>query len=187
MKFFQKHRTILCLCEGAILLALAQVLGYLKFWRMPWGGSVTLCMVPVLLYAVRWGLGPGLGVGFLLGCLQFLLDGGFVIGWQSILGDYVFSYLVLGFAGLFRGRKNGCIWGTLTGCALRWTVLFITGAVVWGEYMPDVFFGLTMTSPWLYSALYQTAYMVPNTALCLLVFALLSRYMKKYLTGKDLR
>ena len=61
--------TLRMLTEGAIFVAAAQVLSYLKLWRMPWGGSVTLAMVPILLYAVRWGLGPGLLAGFVYGIL----------------------------------------------------------------------------------------------------------------------
>ena len=45
--------TLRALTEGAILVAAAQVLCYLKLWRMPWGGSVTLAMIPILVYAVR--------------------------------------------------------------------------------------------------------------------------------------
>ena len=31
----KRKMTLRCLCEGALLLALAQVLGYLKLWRGP--------------------------------------------------------------------------------------------------------------------------------------------------------
>ena len=52
--------TLRALTEGAIMVAAAQVLSMIKLWEMPWGGSITLAMIPILLYAVRWGLGPGL-------------------------------------------------------------------------------------------------------------------------------
>ena len=61
--------------EGALFIAIAQVLSMLKLWEMPWGGSVTLAMVPILLFAVRWGVGPGLAAGFVFGILQFTFDG----------------------------------------------------------------------------------------------------------------
>ena len=48
------------LTEGAVLVAVAQILSYIKLWEMPWGGSVVLAMVPMILFAVRWGVGPGL-------------------------------------------------------------------------------------------------------------------------------
>ena len=71
------------LCEGAVLVAVAQILSYLKLWEMPWGGSVVLSMIPLVLYAVRWGLGAGLLGGFAFGVLQFMFDGGFAIGSPS--------------------------------------------------------------------------------------------------------
>ena len=97
MNMKQSNKLVLrALVEGAIMVALAQVLSYLKIWRMPWGGSVVLSMVPLVLFAVRWGLWPGLLAGFVYGVLQFTLDGGFVLGWQSIIGDYLAAFLVIG-------------------------------------------------------------------------------------------
>ena len=52
------------LAYTGMALALAYALSYVKLWRMPWGGSVTLAMVPIVLYAVRWGVGSGLLAGF---------------------------------------------------------------------------------------------------------------------------
>ena len=159
--------TLRALTEGAILIAAAQVLSYLKLWRMPWGGSITLAMVPIILYAVRWGLGPGLLAGFVYGVMQFMFDGGIALGWQSIIGDYLI--------------------GTVIGGLCRFLVHYVVGATVWGEYMPESFFGMTMHSPWFYSLLYNLAYMLPNILICLLVFALLWVPMRKYLTGADLK
>ncbi len=183
----KKHLLLRALVEGAIMVALAQVLSYLKIWRMPWGGSVTLAMVPIVFYAVRWGLGHGLLAGFALGTLQFLFDGGFVIGWQSIVGDYLLAYTALGLAGLFRGQKYGVFFGALVGGAGRFLVSYITGATLWAEYMPDEFFGMTMTSPWIYSLLYNLAYMLPNIIITVLIFVLLYKPLRRYILAEDLQ
>ncbi len=175
------------LCEGAMLVALAQILSYIKLWEMPWGGSVVLSMVPLVLYAVRWGLGPGLLASFVFGVLQFVFDGGFAIGWQSIIGDYLVAFTVLGLAGLAKGKKGGIFVGTVIACAARFLVHYVVGATVWGAYMPEEFFGITMTTPWFYSLLYNVAYMGPNIIITLVVFGLLWRPMKKYLTGSDIQ
>ena len=179
--------TLRALTEGAILIAAAQVLSYLKLWRMPWGGSITLAMVPIILYAVRWGLGHGLLAGFVYGVMQFMFDGGIALGWQSIIGDYLLAYAALGFAGLAHGKKGGIFIGTVIGGLCRFLVHYVVGATVWGEYMPETFFGMTMHSPWFYSLLYNLAYMLPNIIICLVVFALLWVPMRKYLTGADLK
>ena len=179
--------TLRAMTEGAILIAAAQVLSYLKLWRMPWGGSITLAMVPIILYAVRWGLGNGLIAGFVYGVMQFMFDGGISIGWESIIGDYLLAYTALGFAGLAHGKKGGIFIGTVIGGLCRFLVHYVVGATIWGEYMPESFFGMTMHSPWFYSLLYNLAYMLPNILICLLVFALLWVPMRKYLTGADLK
>ena len=179
--------TLRALTEGAVMVAAAQVLSMLKLWEMPWGGSVTLAMIPILLYAVRWGLVPGLLSGFVFGVLQFAFDGGFAIGWQSIIGDYLLAFAVLGLAGLAHGKQAGIFTGTLIGGFARFLVHYVVGATVWAEYMPESFFGMTMHSPWFYSCLYNLAYMLPNIAICLVVFGLLYKPMGRYLRGEDIK
>ena len=44
------HLRVRALTEGAILVAVAQVLSYLKLFELPNGGSVTLAMFPILLF-----------------------------------------------------------------------------------------------------------------------------------------
>ena len=174
------------LCEGAIMVAIAQILSYIKLWEMPWGCSIVLAMVPIILFSVRWGLGSGLLAGFVFGVLQFMFDGGFAIGWQSIIGDYLLAFTVLGLAGLMKGKKLGVFWGTLIGGVARFLVHYVVGATIWAAYMPDTFFGMTMTSPWIYSLLYNIAYMGPNIVITLVIFGLLYVPMKKYMLGQDI-
>ena len=182
----QKRSFVRALVEGAMLVAVAQVLSMIKLWEMPWGGSVVLAMVPIILYAVRWGLREGLIAAFVFGVLQFMFDGGFAIGWQSILGDYLVAFTALGLAGLVSGKKGGILTGTLIGGFARFLVHYVVGATVWAEYMPDSFFGMTMHSPWFYSMLYNGSYMLIDMVLCLVVGALLFKPLEKYIRGQDL-
>ena len=176
------RKNVLSMVEGAIMVALAQILSLIKLWEMPWGGSVVLAMVPLVLYAVRWGVAKGLTAAFVFGVLQFVYDGGFAIGWESIIGDYLLAFAVLGLAGLVRGKKGGIFTGTLIAGLARFLVHYVVGATIWAAYMPETFFGLTMTTPWVYSALYNIAYMGPNILITLVVFGLLSATpARKYL------
>ena len=179
--------TLRALTEGAIMVAVAQVLSLIKLWEMPWGGSITLAMVPILLYAVRWGLGGGLLAGFVFGVLQFAFDGGFAISWQSIVGDYLLAFAALGLGGLVSGKKNAIFTGTVIGGLARFLVHYVVGATVWAEYMPESFFGMTMHSPWFYSLLYNLAYMLPNIVICLVIFAIINKPLGKYIRGEDLK
>lgn len=175
------------LCEGAIFVAMAQILGYIKLFSLPNGGSITLNMLPIFIYCARWGFGPGMLASIALSLLQLLLDGAYAWGWQSIIGDYIIAYSVLGLAGLFHKQKNGFFIGTVAGSLARFVAAWVVGATVWGEYMPESFFGMTMTSPWFYSALYNGSYLLINTVLCLLVGALVWKSLGKYIRGEDLR
>lgn len=166
---------------------MARILGLLKLWEMPWGGAITLAMRPIFLFAVRWGPRCGLLGAFVFGWLQLIYDGGFAISWQSLLGDYILAFTTLGLAGFFRGKRGGVFWGALVGGGARFLIRFVVGATVSAMYMPDEFFGQTMTSPWVYSFLYNGFYMFVDIALCLVVFALMYWPLRKYLTGEDIR
>ena len=178
------HLKLRALCEAAVFVALAQILGYIKLFSLPTGGSITLGMLPIFICCARWGFGPGMLAAFSYSVLQLLLDGAFAWGWQSIIGDYILAYTVLGLAGLFKGKL---IAGIVVGGAARYAVAWVVGATIWGEYMPDSFFGMTMTSPWLYSALYNASYLLPCIVLCILVSLLLKKPLAAYIGGKDLK
>ena len=180
------HLKLRALCEGAIFVALAQVISYLKFFELPQGGSITVGMLPIFLFCARWGFGPGMLASITYSLLQLLLDGAYAWGWQSMIGDYILAFSVLGLAGLFHKQKYGFFTGTMVGCLARFLVAYVVGATIWAEYMPESFFGMTMTTPWFYSALYNGSYMLIDMILCLAVGALLWKPLGKYIRGEDL-
>ena len=169
------HLRVRMLCEGAMMVALAQVLSYIKLMELPNGGSLTPAMFPIILFAVRWGLTPGLMAGFTFGLLQLIFDGAYAWGWQSMLLDYLVAFTPLGLAGLFKGKKWGIFVGTVVGCLGRFVIHFISGVTVYAQYMPEEFMGMTMTSPVFYSVLYNGTYMLPNTILAIIICALLMK------------
>ena len=175
------------LTEGAIFVALAVVVGKLKLFELPQGGSVNLAMLPIFIYCARWGFKPAMLASFVFSVLQLLLDGAYAWGWQSMLGDYIVAYTVLGLAGLFHAQRYGFFTGSVVGSLARFLVHYLVGVWVWGEYMPETFFGMTMTTPWFYSFLYNGSYMVIDMAICLIVGLLLWRPMGKYIRGEDLK
>ena len=46
----KSHRKVRLLTEGALCIALAEVLSFLPLYKMPWGGSVDLAMLPIILF-----------------------------------------------------------------------------------------------------------------------------------------
>ena len=181
-----RNHKIRMLSEGALLIAMAQILSLIPLWKMPWGGSIDLAMAPILLFAVRWGVKWGLVEGLAFGTLQMIFEGGVAIGWQSILGDFLVAFTALGLAGICRGMEKGIFAGTLVGGLARFLVHYVVGATIWAQYMPEEFFGMTMTTPWVYSALYNGCYMVPCTVLVLVAGLLLKKTpVKKYMVAQE--
>lgn len=182
----KSHLRVRMLCEGAIMLALAQILSYLKLAEAPNGGSITPAMFPILFFAVRWGVSSGLMAGFAFGLLQLMFDGAYAWGWQSMLLDYLVAFTPLGLAGLFKGKKWGIFPGTLVGCAGRFAVHYISGVTIYKILAPTEFMQWTFTSPSFYSIVYNGSYMLPNTVIALVIAALLYVPMKKYFLAQDI-
>ena len=174
------------LCEGAIMVALAQILSYIKIMELPNGGSLTPAMFPILLFAVRWGLKDGLLAGFVFGLLQLIFDGAYAWGWQSMLLDYLVAFPPLGLAGLFKGKKWGIFAGTVLGCLGRFIVHFISGITIYRIYAPTEILGTVFDEPNLYSLVYNGTYMLPNTSLALAIAGLLYAPLKKFYVGEDI-
>lgn len=183
----KSHLHIRMLCEGALMVALAQVLSYVKLAEAPNGGSITPAMFPILFFAVRWGWRPGLLAGFLFGLLQLMYDGAYAWGWQSMLLDYLAAFTPLGLAGLFKGKNWGLFAGTVVGCAGRFVIHYISGVTVYKILAPTEFLNWTFSSPALYSLVYNGSYMLPNTLIALVLAAVLYKPLKKYILGQDLR
>lgn len=181
------HLHIRALCEGAILVALAQVLSFVKLWQLPNGGSLTPAMFPILLYALRWGTGRGLGASFVFGLLQLFYDGAYAWGWQSMILDYLLAFTPLGLAGLFKGKAWGIFPGTAIGCAARFVVHYISGVTIYRIYEPTTVPGIgTFDNATLYSLAYNASYMLPNMLLALAIAGVLYVPLKKYMAGRDI-
>lgn len=162
----------------AVLIALSSVLSLVKIYQMPMGGSVTLfsmlpvCLIPLLL-GTKWGLISG----FVYGAVQLVLGlnnlsyaTNALAAVTIILFDYLISYTVLGFSGIFlkhiKNQTVSCALGVGFSIALRFLCHFITGVTVWRE--------LAGFDAVIYSLLYNGSYMLPELIItvigCMLVF-----------------
>ena len=180
-----KNQKLYTLCEGAICVAVALVLSYLK---IPigggfggWGGSVDLVMLPLIVYAVHRGDGWGIGAGLTFGTLKFFLAGGVAVNWQSMLLDYVAAYAFVGFAGLMKGKRGALPLGALLGCVCRFIIHFLSGITIYAILIPTEILGLVTGSAAIYSLLYNATYMLPNTVLAVILCTLLQKPLRKYM------
>lgn len=173
-----QKRSLRALAEGAIMVAIAFILSFVEIPIGFYGGSVEFVMIPLIVYARRRGVSWALGAGFVYGTIKYISTG-WAINWLSILLDYSIAYMVVGVAGIPKGGAKGYLWGAVLGCLARFIVHFISGVVLYAEYMPDEFLGLTMTSVPFYSLLYNGLYMLPNTVIALIVCSILAGPMEK--------
>ncbi len=166
------------LVEAGLLIAVAQVLSYVVVWHMPQGGSVTAgSMIPIMLFAIRWGAGPGILAGAVYGILQFILGPKYSFHIVSLLFDYPIAFAGLGLAGLCRKNYSTIAAGIFLGILTRYLSHVISGAVVFYEYAGA-------QNPWLYSLAYNATYLSVEFAVSIVVIGILYKVMKPYLLEK---
>ena len=162
----KKLWTTKMLSMGAICMALSSVLSMIRLWSMPMGGSITpASMLPTMLFAYVYGVGPGCTLGVLYGVMQFMLDGGnaAAYGFVPMLLDYPIAFGLMGLAGLFRRLKDvrtGLTLGMIAGCIGRFAASFTSGVVFYGAYAPEGW------NPVWYSIAYNGAYMGVECIIC---------------------
>ena len=184
------------LVEGAVMVALATVLSFIRVFKLPWGGSITLLsMLPIVLFSIRRGVKSGLTVSFVFALIQFaqgVMDG--LFGWgltpgmliACILLDYLGAFTVLGIAGIYRKKGlPGWIGGISLAIALRFVLHFLSGVVIWHSF-GELWNGFSTDNTFLYSFLYNGCYMLPELIFTLVgAVALLSAPQTKRLLLDD--
>ncbi len=181
-----KNKKIKALTEGAIMLALATVLSFLKLFELPQGGAVCIGMLPVFIYCARWGWKDGFKLSFAYGILQLLLDGAYAWGPTSMLLDYVLAFGVLGFAGFFKNKKGGVFIGAIVASAARFIMHFISGITIYRIYAPTEVFNMLLVNPYIYSAVYNGGFMAIDLAICLIILAVLNKTLTPYYKGANI-
>ncbi|MBM7582600.1 thiamine transporter [Caldicoprobacter guelmensis] len=165
------------LVEAGVMIALAQVLSYVVLFEMPQGGSVTAgSMIPIFIFALRWGTPRGLLAGMVYGILQFILGKKYSFHIVSILFDYVIAFGCLGLAGVLRHKGMvGVMAGVFMGVLGRFICHVISGVVVFASYAPEG------QSPWVYSIIYNGSYLLPELIISMVIVGLLCKAIKPHL------
>ena len=161
---------ITILVEGALAIALSVVFSALRLWSMPQGGSITLEMLPLFLFALRRGGRYGCAAGAVSGLMQ-LLTGGYMVHIAQAALDYPLAFGVLGVAGFLRERP---IWiGLTAGAALRLLCHVLSGVVFFGSFAPEG------ANVWVYSTIYNLTFMAPTLVVCGLLAYLIWRRLSR--------
>ncbi|HEU4846720.1 MAG TPA: energy-coupled thiamine transporter ThiT [Rubrobacteraceae bacterium] len=159
------------LAEAALAIALAFVLGLIKVFHMPFGGSISLEMVPLILLALRQGPAVGIVAGAAYGLLNFAIDP-IALHPVQVIFDYPLAFGALGLAGFFKPTVRGAILGTIVAVLARFLCHFVSGVVFFASYAPEGW------NPYLYSAAYNAGYLVPSLAIALVVVVVLLKALE---------
>lgn len=144
------------LVEGAICTAMSVALSFVKLFSMPQGGSISLALLPLVVFALKRGAAPGVTAGFATGVLRLFLGAYMVHPVQALL-DYPLAYAAAGLAGFFPHRKY---LGVLLGLFANMLCAVLSGVVFFGSYAPQ---GVNV---WVYSIVYNGTTAVPEAVIC---------------------
>ena len=167
------HWGVQALAEIGVAIALAAVLGQVRLFVMPQGGSVSLELLPIIFIAVRRGVVPG-GDGrpaVRPAAARAARAPSSIHPAQAAL-DYPLAFMSLAVAGFVDVRG----WRTLAlavvlALAARFAFHFLSGLIFFASYAPE------WEAPWLYAATYNLLYLVPEGVLTtLLLWPLLKAY-----------
>lgn len=175
------------LAELAMAVALAIVLDLvsqmLPVPRLPYGGSVSLRMLPIFLVAFRHGWKAGIVAGGIYGVADMLISP-FYFHPIQVFMDYPIAFGAAGLAGLkavklgpenaFNYRTRiGILTGVVLGNGARYFAHFVSGVIFFGYLAP------AGQPVWLYSLVYNGSYIVPETILNIFLLQLVLRRLSR--------
>jgi thiamine transporter len=163
------------LAEVVIFVALATALSFIIIFQLPEGGSITLAsMVPILWLALRRGSKIGLFAGAVYGLVQLAVMPQ-IYYLPQVLLDYPLAFGCLGLAGFF--QKRWALAGVTVAITGRFIMHLISGSLYFASFAP---IGM---NPWVYSAIYNGSYLLPELGISLFVIFLLmkSKALKMYM------
>lgn len=179
----------------AVAVALAVLLGFIRLYRLPWGGSLSLKILPLVYLSISHGPRAGMAGGLAAGLVTLIIDPVVLHPIQVVL-DYLLPYAMLGIIGYFPGWPR---LGITVACILRLASHVVSGAVYFAAFTPPElnrqvyelirdYSGITLapllqqwTAPWLYALLYNASVVVPETILMILFAPPLIRRLNRSL------
>lgn len=165
------------LVEAGLAIAISYVLHFIILFQMPQGGAIKAAnMVPLFIFAYRWGGRAGIMASVTYGLVNFILGFKFSVHPLSIILDYLVAYGVIGVAGYFKDTRWGLFTGSVLACVLKWCASVMSGALIFASYAP------AGTNPWIYSMMYNGSYMFPDSFINIVVLLVIYGSIKKGLS-----
>lgn len=154
----------------AVALALAYVTSYIRIFKLPFGGSVTLfSMLFIVLIGYWYGPKVGILTGLVYGIFQFLQEP-YVLSFFQVCCDYVLAFGAMGIAGFFsRSKKHGLQKAYIAAIIARGAFHSLGGYLYWMDYMPENF---PQSLAALYPIIYNYSYILMEGVLTLIVISI---------------
>jgi len=184
-----RNNRIRILAELGLSVALFAILQAIPAFKMPFGGSVSLAMVPIVVLALLRGPVVGVICGALCGVVDLMFEP-YIFHPAQVVLDYPLAYALVGLSGVLssgfkkfiRESKTALalimiVAGTAVGAFARFVSHLLSGVIFFGEYAPEG------QNVWLYSIVYNGPYMLASfiavAAVALLVVPVLYRTLYK--------
>ncbi len=159
----EKKTDVRALTISALMIALATVLGQIRLFEMPQGGSVTLLSIlPIVVCGYLLGTRRGIMAGFCVGLLN-LIFGPYVIHPVQLLMDYPIAFGALGLSGIVRNSRNGLTKGYIIGLIGRYICAVLSGVIFFGAYAPEGF------NAWTWSLWYNLTYLAVEGLITIII------------------
>lgn len=154
----------------AVALALAYVTSYIKIFKLPFGGSVTLfSMLFIVLIGYWYGAKIGILTGLVYGIFQFLQEP-YVLSLFQVCCDYILAFGAMGVAGFFsKSKKHGLVKAYLAAILARGAFHALGGYLYWMDYMPSDF-PKSLTA--LYPIIYNYSFILAEGILTVIVISI---------------
>ncbi len=168
---------------AAVCIAMSFALSYVRFFKMPFGGSITFAStLPLMLYSYMFGIRKGALAGMVCGILQAIQDPWILHPAQFLL-DYPVAFAGIGLAGILRNLKvfdgkprlQFSLGAAIAGL-VRFISHFVSGALAFGSYgagYVDAYGIEALANPYFYSFLYQVMYVIPDVIIVIVAGILL--------------
>ena len=142
---------------AAVCIALSFALSFVRLFKLPQGGSITLVSIlPLMFYSQMFGIRKGLVAGFIYGLLQAIQDP-YILHPAQFLLDYPIAFSAIGLTSIFtqKGIKGGegvALFGAgaVLAVSFRYAAHVVSGIFAFSMYAPEAY------SPVAWGFLYNT-------------------------------
>ena len=185
------------MCEVGLFAAIGFILDELQgaiAVSFPNGGAIGIAMVAVLIVAFRRGGLPAILTGLIMGTLD-LLSKSYIYHPAQVLLDYILPYALVGCVGFLKPlfdkteeKKSKILWlisGAVIGGMLKFLSHYLAGVFFWADATYFAW-GLNNMNPYLYSLVYNIAFIGPCIILSGAVLVVLELKAPVIFKAKDI-